>query len=70
MDKGKVVEEGNHKELLAKKGLYYKLFISQVGEIETISENIKEKDIEKLKKNDKTQSNLVNTEDGEEYEYN
>ena len=28
LDKGKIVEEGNHKELLKKKGLYYKLYNS------------------------------------------
>lgn len=32
---GKVVEEGNHRELIAKKGLYYNLVISQ----ETSSDN-------------------------------
>jgi len=37
MDKGNVVEEGSHKELLEKKGYYYRLYISQVGEIETIA---------------------------------
>lgn len=26
MDQGKIVEEGSHKELLAHKGFYYKLF--------------------------------------------
>ena len=30
-DKGKIVEDGNHKELLAKAGLYSKLWESQVG---------------------------------------
>lgn len=36
LDKGRVVESGNHKELIDKKGLYHKLFVSQVGEIENI----------------------------------
>ena len=31
MDKGQVVECGNHESLLKKKGYYYKLYISQVG---------------------------------------
>ena len=31
MNKGHIVEQGNHKELLAKKGFYYKLFNSQFG---------------------------------------
>jgi ABC-type bacteriocin/lantibiotic exporter with double-glycine peptidase domain len=68
MDKGKVVEEGTHDELLARRGLYYKLFVSQVGEIEKISENIKEKDVENLQTNE-AESTVNNLEDGEEYEY-
>jgi ATP-binding cassette subfamily B protein len=32
LDKGKVSEKGTHKDLLEKKGLYYKLWISQVGD--------------------------------------
>ena len=31
MNKGNIVEQGNHKELLAKKGFYYELFNSQFG---------------------------------------
>lgn len=31
MNKGLIVEQGNHKELLAKKGFYYELFNSQFG---------------------------------------
>lgn len=31
MNKGHIVEQGNHKELLAKKGFYYELFNSQFG---------------------------------------
>ena len=29
MDKGKIIEKGNHKELLEKKGFYYRLYNSQ-----------------------------------------
>ena len=32
MDKGKIIEQGNHNELLEKKGKYYKLWVSQVGD--------------------------------------
>ncbi len=31
MDKGRIIEQGNHKDLLAKKGFYYELFNSQFG---------------------------------------
>lgn len=33
LDKGKVIESGNHKELLKKKGYYYKLYELQKGDI-------------------------------------
>lgn len=64
LDKGEVVEVGNHEELLNKKGYYYKLYISQVGEIEpkTIEDNKEEGTLIE----DKT----VDLEEGEEYEYN
>ena len=32
MDKGQIIESGTHNELLTKKGKYYKLWVSQVGE--------------------------------------
>lgn len=31
LEQGKVVEEGTHQSLLEKKGAYYKLYASQVG---------------------------------------
>jgi len=31
MNKGNIVEQGTHKELLAKQGFYYELFNSQFG---------------------------------------
>lgn len=66
MDKGKVVEVGDHEILLSKKGYYYKLYISQVGEIENIDTNEKKqysmKDIEK-------DECSVELDEGEEYEY-
>ena len=31
MNKGKIIEQGTHKELLAKGGFYYELFNSQFG---------------------------------------
>lgn len=64
LDKGEVVEVGSHEELLNKKGYYYKLYISQVGEIEpkTIEGNKEEGTLIE----DKT----LDLEEGEEYEYN
>jgi ATP-binding cassette subfamily B protein len=79
MDKGKVVEEGDHDTLLKKKGYYYRLYISQVGKLEsdeiavdgiTEKENhkkgIKSKGIEREDNIDYTRD----MEEGEEYEYN
>lgn len=64
LDKGEVVEVGSHEELLSKKGYYYKLYISQVGEIEpkTIEENKEESTL--------IEDKAVDLEEGEEYEYN
>lgn len=63
LDKGEVVEVGSHEELLNKKGYYYKLYVSQVGEIEpkTIEENKEASGIE---------DKAMDLEEGEEYEYN
>lgn len=66
MDKGKVVEVGDHNTLLSKKGYYYKLYISQVGELNDIDVNDKRqypiKDIEK-------DEYALEVDEGEEYEY-
>lgn len=43
MDKGEIVEQGNHEELIERKGKYYELWISQVGD-DTI--NVKSLDSE------------------------
>lgn len=64
MDKGNVVEEGSHDELLKKKGYYYNLYVSQVGEIDKTI----------IVKNIEVESNEILaikkiTKDGEEYEY-
>lgn len=69
MDKGQVVEVGNHEELLKKKGYYYKLYVSQVGSLEDrdglfsaeVACDIEEKSVISTEK-------VI--EDGEEYEYN
>jgi len=65
MEEGKVVEVGDHETLLKKKGCYYKLYISQVGEIEPkgIEEKQEEKEIAASKQAEET-------EEGEVYEYN
>lgn len=66
MDKGKIVEEGDHESLLKKKGYYYKLYISQVGSIE--EKDIIYKDNLDTEKNNKIAESII--EEGEEYEYN
>ena len=66
MDKGKIVEEGDHESLLKKKGYYYKLYISQVGSIE--EKDIIYKDNLDIEKNKKIEESII--EEGEEYEYN
>ncbi|MDY4253672.1 MAG: ABC transporter permease, partial [Clostridium sp.] len=66
MDKGKIVEEGDHESLLKKKGYYYKLYISQVGSIE--EKDIIYKDNLDTEKNNKISESII--EEGEEYEYN
>lgn len=66
MDKGKVVEEGDHESLLKEKGYYYKLYISQVGSIE--EKEIIYKDDLNIEKNKEIKASILD--EGEEYEYN
>lgn len=69
MDKGQVVEVGNHESLLSKKGYYYKLYISQVGSLkerdglfnDEVACGIEEK---------KAIFDEMLIDEGEEYEYN
>ena len=69
MDKGQVVEVGNHESLLSKKGYYYKLYISQVGSLQErdglfndeVACGIEEK---------KAIFDEMLIDEGEEYEYN
>ena len=35
LEKGKIVEQGDHNELLDKKGLYYAMWRQQIGERKT-----------------------------------
>lgn len=64
MDKGEVVEVGNHEELLNKKGIYYKLYETQVGPINNYDEiNVLEEKEEK-----QIEKTIIN--EGDEIEYN
>ncbi len=33
IDKGQIIEKGNHKELLSQKGIYYNLYTSQFVDV-------------------------------------
>lgn len=66
MNKGKIVEEGDHESLLKKKGYYYRLYISQVGSIE--EKEIIYKDNLNIYKDENIEESII--EEGEEYEYN
>ena len=46
MDKGKIIEQGTHKELLEKKGQYYRLWEMQQGNFVIREDEIKEKQCE------------------------
>lgn len=67
LDKGKVVEEGNHETLLRKKGYYYRLYVSQVGEMDNSKNEDNSKEIIVTKNIEESEVVLV---EGEEYEYN
>lgn len=67
LDKGKVVEEGSHEELLRKKGYYYRLYISQVGEVEKVKE--KEIEVQEDKAITCKPNNKEIVSEVEEYEY-
>lgn len=70
LDNGKVVEEGDHQTLLNKRGYYYKLFISQVGEIESKDIDKNNEDFEFVNKDIKSKSiSQEQVEEGEVYEY-
>lgn len=69
MDKGEVVEVGNHEELLNKKGYYYKLYISQVGSLEERDGIFNAKEISKIEDKEVVLEK-ESIEDGEIYEYN
>lgn len=70
MDNGKVVEVGNHESLLKNKGYYYRLYVSQVRELE--SKSIEESRNDKVINKDISYNAQlgVQVEEGEEYEYN
>lgn len=69
LDKGQVVEVGDHETLLKKKGYYYRLYESQVGDIE--SKTIDEDDINcSVMQTEEKEISVIQVEDGEEYEYN
>lgn len=71
LDKGQVIEAGDHETLLKKKGKYYELYISQVGKVESENINIsKNNNKETNKKNisENIREKDIVTEE-EEYEY-
>ena len=45
MDKGKIIEQGTHKELLEKKGQYYRLWEMQQGNFVIREDEIKRKTV-------------------------
>lgn len=69
MDKGEIVEVGNHESLLKKKGYYYKLYTSQVGSIDE-RDSLLTNDVICDFKEKSTITGEEMIEEGEEYEYN
>lgn len=66
LDNGNVVEVGDHETLLSNKSYYYRLYRSQVGEIEDISISTKNNDLSRYIEEGKCSFKL---DEGEEYEY-
>ncbi|PRR83474.1 ATP-binding cassette domain-containing protein [Clostridium vincentii] len=69
LDKGAVVEVGDHETLLNKKGYYYRLYESQVGEIKTKTIDEGQENIEIIETKEKATS-VKPVKEGEDYEYN
>lgn len=69
LDKGRVVEQGNHETLLEKKGHYYRLYISQVGEVDSkaTKDAYNKQSLDTKVKDIETSSKVIEV--GEEYEY-
>jgi ATP-binding cassette, subfamily B, bacterial len=44
LEKGKIVEQGNHLELVKRKGLYYAMWRQQIGERKTMSASVEDDD--------------------------
>ncbi|NSW89435.1 MAG: ABC transporter ATP-binding protein [Firmicutes bacterium] len=51
LDKGQIIEQGTHRELLEKKGYYYSVFMIQSGKSKALSENLSENLNENLNEN-------------------
>ena len=56
LDKSKIVEEGSHKQLLSKNGLYHQIYTSQVG-VEEKVKSIKSKGLKETSKKEDTTIN-------------
>ena len=64
LDKGKIVEYGNHDELMLKKGIYANLVLTQQqGSINTDEDNKNDKKKEEINKNNKASSEVNNLSD-------
>ncbi|HBJ2610991.1 ABC transporter permease [Clostridium botulinum] len=71
LDKGQVIESGDHKTLLNKRGKYYELYVSQVGKVENENIDISRNNNKRIDKKNISENirekNIVTKE--EEYEY-